>query len=75
LEASISAAVVEEEEMMDLQAVWVEMVELVVQVLSSSAIRSVNSQSKRLVEQFLTLVVRLFILLLHHPPLQSLTHL
>jgi hypothetical protein len=36
LEASISAAVVEEEEMMDLQAVWVEMVDLVVPVSSSS---------------------------------------
>jgi hypothetical protein len=38
LEASISAAVEEEEEMMDLQVVWVEMVLLVVPVSSSSPI-------------------------------------
>jgi hypothetical protein len=44
----------------------------VVPVSSLSVIRSVNSQSKQLVEQFLTLVERLFIPLHHQRPLPSL---
>jgi hypothetical protein len=47
---------------------------VVVLVLSSSVIRSVNSQSKQLVEQFLILVVKLFILLLHQQTLILPTH-
>jgi hypothetical protein len=46
--------------------------EQVVLVSSSSDIKSDNKQLRQLVEQFLMLVVRLFILLLHQRPLPSL---
>jgi hypothetical protein len=49
-----------------------QLLELVVLVSSSSAIKLEISQLKLLVEQFLMLVVRLFILLLHQRPLPSL---
>jgi hypothetical protein len=49
-----------------------ELVVPVVPVSSFSVIRSVSSQSKQLVEQFLILVVRLFIPLHHQRPLPSL---
>jgi hypothetical protein len=49
-----------------------EMEHLVVPVSSFSVIRSVNSQSKQLVEQFLMLAVRPFIPLLHQQTLPSL---
>jgi hypothetical protein len=48
---------------------------LVVLVSLSFVIRSVSSQSKQLVEQFLILAERLFIPLLRRQTLLSLTHL
>jgi hypothetical protein len=51
------------------------LVDPVVQVSSSFVIRSVNSRSKQLVEQFLILVERLYTLLLHQRPLLLLIHL
>jgi hypothetical protein len=67
LQQQTLAAAAEEEGHNHLQ----DQVLLAVPVSSSSVIRSVNSQSKRLVEQFHMLMVRLFTPLLHQRPLQS----